>query len=414
MAANDINTAPIVVKKIKKGGHAHHGGSWKVAYADFVTAMMALFLLLWILETTTMEERKAISDIFDNPSIIAGPGGASTAIIDLGGAMDAPKGEGGEMKSRNPQQKPSDEEIMEEAREIKQFEELKLILEETIDSNPVLKEFDDQILIDITEEGLRVQIVDQDKRPMFDSGSARLKPYSEEVLHELAKVIDELPNPISISGHTDASRVYEQDGRYTNWELSSDRANAARYELIEGGYSRRKIAEVKGLADSAPMDSSQPMSPINRRISIIILNKKALEARRSQPSLELEKDSEMDFTRNLPNLLEDIERQMDAFPEKTPAPHREPPTERPVPQPQSQVTPPSQSEPAASQGAALPTEPIIGPSPGINQTEPATAQSEPAQQAEETSSESQTIQLQDGTTIEAQQLEQDLQQLLGN
>jgi chemotaxis protein MotB len=406
MAANDINTAPIVVKKIKKAAHAHHGGSWKVAYADFVTAMMALFLLLWILETTTMEQRKAISDFFQNPSVILGPGGASTAIIDLGGAMDAPKGEGGELTKRNPQEKPSEQEIMEEAREVKQFEELKLILEETIDSNPVLKEFEDQILIDITPEGLRLQIVDQDKRPMFDSGSARLKPYSQEVLHELAKVIDELPNPISITGHTDASRVYKKDGRYTNWELSSDRANAARYELIEGGYSRQKIAKVVGLADSAPLDSNNPMSPINRRISIIVLNKKAVEAMKNNPSLEVKKDRGTEFTRNLPNLLEDIENKMEAFPEKKPAPAPAPqpkPLSVPeAPQPSAPAPEPQSSRPSAPEPIGSPIQ-KSDPIPTVQQDEPRVESGQP-----------ESIQLQDGTTLQTDQLEQDLQQLLGS
>jgi chemotaxis protein MotB len=396
MAVNEINTAPIVVKKIKKGGHAHHGGSWKVAYADFVTAMMALFLLLWILETTTMEQRKAISDFFQNPSVIVGPGGASTAIIDLGGALDAPRGEGGKITSRNPQQKPSQEEIMEDTTEVKKFDELKLILEETIDSNPVLKEFKDQILIDITPEGLRLQIIDQDRRPMFDSGSAKLKPYSKEVLHELAKVIDELPNPISITGHTDASRVYKQDGRFTNWELSSERANAARYELIEGGYSRKKIARVVGLADSAPLDKKDPMSPVNRRISIIVLNKKAVEAMKNNPGLDVVKDRGTEFTRNLPNLLEDIENKMDTFPEKKP-PTPAPAPATPAPQPQS-------TAPARPGAIAEPINKPVQPA--------APQQSRQADPPQDPQAES--IQLQDGTTLQTDQLEQDLNKLLGN
>lgn len=406
MAVNEINTAPIVVKKIKKAAHAHHGGSWKVAYADFVTAMMALFLLLWILETTTMEQRKAISDLFQNPSVVVGPGGASTAIIDLHGAMDAPRGEGGKITARNPQQKPSQEEIMEESTEIKKFDELKLILEETIDSNPVLKEFKDQILIDITPDGLRLQIIDQDKRPMFDSGSAKLKPYSKEVLHELAKVIDELPNPISITGHTDASRVYQKDGHFTNWELSSERANSARYELIEGGYSRQKIARVVGLADTAPLDKKDPMSPVNRRISIIVLNKKAVEAMRNNPSLELVKDRGTEFTRNLPNLLENIEEKMDSFPEKQPKPAPTPPESTPAPS-----TPSSEPQSGAPARPGPITPPIQAPvqepiTPQPSTTEEAPSQA-PVQQPE-------SIQLQDGTTLQTDQLEQDLNQLLGN
>jgi len=405
MAANEINTAPIVIKKIKKGGHAHHGGSWKVAYADFVTAMMALFLLLWILETTTMEKRKGISDFFQNPSMINAAGGASTAIIDLGGGLDAPQGEGGDTATRHPQQQPSKELIMEEAREVKQFEELKLILEETIDSNPVLKEFEDQILIDITDEGLRVQIIDQDKRPMFASGSATLKPYSQEVLHEIAKVIDELNNPISISGHTDASRVYKNDGRYTNWELSSERANAARFELVNGGYSPKKIAKVVGLADSVPLDRKDLMSTINRRISIIILNKKAIEAMNKGPSLELKKDKGTDFTRDLPNILDKIEQQMDSFPEKQPKPERSGGIDRggqaPV-QPLTADEIKARTEPA---GPQLFPDPI--------QLAPAANQEQIIQQ-DAPAPENEVIQLEDGSTLDPAQLEQNLDQILGN
>lgn len=405
MAANEINTAPIVIKKIKKGGHAHHGGSWKVAYADFVTAMMALFLLLWILETTTMAERESISDFFQNPSMINAAGGASTAIIDLGGGMDAPKGEGGKTATRNPQEMPSKEQIMEEAREVKQFEELKLILEETIDSNPVLKEFEDQILIDITDEGLRVQIIDQDKRPMFASGSATLKPYSQEVLHEIAKVIDELNNPISISGHTDASRVYKDDGRYTNWELSSERANAARFELVNGGYSPKKIAKVVGLADSVPLDRKDLMSTLNRRISIIILNKKAIEAMNKGPSLELKKDKGTDFTRDLPNILDQIEQQMDTFPEKRPKPERSGGIDRGGQAPVQPLTPQEIEERTAPAGPRLLPDPI--------QLAPATSQ-QPVVEEEAPKPESEVIQLEDGSTLDPAQLEQNLDQILGN
>lgn len=405
MAANDINTAPIVIKKIKKSAHAHHGGSWKVAYADFVTAMMALFLLLWILETTTMAERESISDFFQNPSMINAAGGASTSIIDLGGAMDAPKGEGGEIATRNPQEMPSKEVIMEEAREVKQFEELKLILEQTIDSNPVLKQFEDQILIDITDEGLRVQIVDQDNRPMFSSGSAKLKPYSQEVLHEIAKVIDELNNPITISGHTDASRVYKEDGRYTNWELSSERANAARYELVNGGYSPGKIAKVVGLADSAPLDRDDLMSTKNRRISIIILNKKAIDAMNKGPSLELKKDKGTDFTRDLPNILDKIEQQMDSFPEKKPKPSRSGGIDR-----GGQAPAQALSEEEVRQRLEQQSGPQIFPDP--IQLGPA-ASPEPIIVPQNNEPAKDTIQLNDGSTLDPAQLEQNLDQLLG-
>ena len=407
MAANEISTAPIVIKRIKKAAHAHHGGSWKVAYADFVTAMMALFLLLWILETTTMEMRRGISDFFQNPSAINAAGGASTAVIDLGGGLDAPRGEGGEIQTRNPQNMPSEELIMEEAREAKQFEELKLILEQTIDSNPVLKQFEDQILIDIAEEGLRVQIVDQDNRPMFASGSAKLKPYSQEVLHEIAKVIDELNNPITISGHTDATRVYKDDGRYTNWELSSERANAARYELVKGGYSPKKIAKVVGLADSVPLDRKDLMSTKNRRISIIILNKKAIEAMNKGPSLELKKDQGTDFTRELPNILDQIERQMESFPEKKPPAGRSGGIDRgaEMPAPVQALTPEQIEAKILEQNP-----PKLFPDPIIFGTGAETPVITPVEPAAENRD---VIELQDGSTLETQQLEQNLDQLLG-
>lgn len=321
--ADQIDTSPIIVKKIKKAAHAHHGGSWKVAYADFVTAMMALFLLLWILETTTMEVLKGISDYFDNPSLIDAAGGASTAIIDLGGGMDAPKGEGGDIVTRNVQEKPSDEEEVEETTEARQFEELKLVLEQTMDANPVLQEFKDQVFIDITDEGLRIQIVDQDKRPMFDAGSSKLNKYAQELLDEMAKVLDELPNSISISGHTTAGGYSALEKGYSNWELSADRANAARRQLVNGGLNPSKIARVVGLADSVPFDAEHPDDPVNRRISIVILNKKTLDKMKqsgggASKQKTVTKDQGTDFTRNMPDLVDELDRQANDKPPEEP------------------------------------------------------------------------------------------------
>lgn len=321
--AQQIDTAPIIVKKIKKAAHAHHGGSWKVAYADFVTAMMALFLLLWILETNTMEVLKGISDYFDNPSMIQANGGASTAIIDLGGGLDAPKGEGGDILTRNVQEKPSDEEKVEETTEARQFEELKLILEDTMDSNPNLKEFKDQVFIDITDEGLRIQIVDQDKRPMFEPGSDKLMKFAEELLHEMAKVLDELPNAISISGHTDSEGFSALQRGYSNWELSADRANAARREMVKGGLNPSKVARVVGLADSVPFDTQNPNDPVNRRISIVILNKKTERKMKesgggASKQRQLQKDKDTSFTRDLPDLVDELDRQANDKPAEQP------------------------------------------------------------------------------------------------
>ena len=283
----------IVVKRIKKGGHGHHGGAWKVALADFVTAMMAFFLLMWLLEATTEEQLGAIAEYFRNPSAvegasatpssspsIQGPGGASDSMIEFGGTMDVPKGRDGE-----PWKKSSPEELERLARELerKRLEELMAQLKAALERSQALKPFKDQLLLDITPEGLRIQIVDKENRPMFDLGSAQLKSYTVKILHELAKFINEVPNRISISGHTDA-RPYVKREDYSNWELSTDRANAARRELVRGGMDPKKIGRIVGFASTVLFDKQDPYNPINRRISIIVMTKATEEAMRGMES----------------------------------------------------------------------------------------------------------------------------------
>ena len=245
-----------------------------MAYADFVTAMMALFLLLWLLETTPKEDLKALEGYFQSPSMIEASGGASSSVIDMGGGMDAPKGEGGTILRSNPQDAPPPTEEHETASpEKRELDELMEKLKRKILDHPVLRSFRDQIRIDITEDGLRIQIVDQKNRPMFDSGKAKLKPYAQVILREIGKVIAEVPNAIAISGHTD-SRPYLGRKEYSNWELSSDRANAARRELMESGLGDGRIARVVGLADSVPFLEENPEAPVNRRITIVVTDKK--------------------------------------------------------------------------------------------------------------------------------------------
>lgn len=262
---------PIVVKKVKKGGEGHHGGAWKVAYADFITAMMAFFLLMWLLGSTSQAQREGISDYFENPSAVQGPGGASTSMIKLGGAMEVPQGEARPMQDSGPAEQ---RDVEEQARDQARLGELLEELKEKIESSPILRKYKEQLFIDITSEGLRIQIVDKKDRPMFDLGSAQLKWYMEEILHQIAETIDAVPNHVSITGHTDARR-YSRDRRkyYSNWELSADRANAARRELIAGGVAEEKMGRVVGLADSVMFDEDDPNNPINRRISIVVLNK---------------------------------------------------------------------------------------------------------------------------------------------
>jgi chemotaxis protein MotB len=288
---------PIIIKRVKKQAHGHHGGAWKVAYADFVTAMMAFFLVMWILGAGTREQKAAISEYFKNPSMTPGnatvappgrmgPGGASDAAVQLGGAMDLSHGPGKD-RHNGPPGAASKEEFDKRARaqEKARLQELMQQLHAAIQNSQALAPFKDQLLLDITSEGLRIQIVDKLNRPMFDLGSAQLKDYTRAILGELGTFINRVPNRISITGHTDdAPYINERD--YSNWELSTDRANAARRALLAGGMDKGKTARVVGLAASVPLDKTHPDNPINRRISIIVMTREAEEAALSQDVVE--------------------------------------------------------------------------------------------------------------------------------
>lgn len=274
----------VVVRRVKKiHGGGHHGGSWKVAYADFVTAMMAFFMVMWLVGATPPKDRSAISEYFRNPSPVVGksfspapgpqgPGGASTSMIRLGGTMDIPRGSGQDPFAR-PEQKTAQEQADEKAQDRQRLESLMQALEEAIGKSQALEPFKDQLLLDLTPEGLRIQIVDQLNRPMFDLGSASLKPYTSDILHELAGFINRVPNRISITGHTDMT-AYARRG-YSNWELSAERANAARRSLVEGGMEESKVTRVVGLSSSVLFDKQDPMNPVNRRISIVVMTQSA-------------------------------------------------------------------------------------------------------------------------------------------
>jgi len=265
----------IIVKKIKKGGHGHHGGAWKVAFADFAIAMMAFFLLLWLIASTTPEEKAAMSDYF-TPSTqgLSDANGNRQDIVDMGGGQKISQGD----DSKDHALKPSEKDIREAAEiEKERLESLMEELKKVIESSQALKPFKDQLLLDITPEGLRIQIVDKENRPMFDSGSAELKDYTKVILHELAKTINTLPNRISLTGHTDAARFVGRED-YSNWELSADRANASRRELVVGGLAGPKIIKVVGLSSIVLFNKENPRHPINRRIAIIVMNKAAEQA----------------------------------------------------------------------------------------------------------------------------------------
>jgi chemotaxis protein MotB len=281
---------PIIIKKVKKGGHSHHGGSWKVAFADFATAMMAFFLLMWLLEATTEEQKGAISEYFNNPSNvqgaspvpsptpIQGPGGASTSMIQLGGGMELhhdaapPSPAAPPTPGRQTETRPDDDGAQDEKLDNERLAALLEALKQGIDERESLAKYQDQILLDATPEGVRIQIIDHERRSMFPLGSARLESFSSDILKELAHIVSSVPNRISISGHTDVKPYVAVN--YTNWELSADRANAARRALLAGGLAAEKVGRVVGLASSVLLDPSAPQSPVNRRISIVVMNKR--------------------------------------------------------------------------------------------------------------------------------------------
>ena len=281
----DEGLRPIVVKRIKKGGHAHHGGAWKIAYADFVTAMMAFFLLMWLLGSTTKGDLNGISEYFKTPLKVAmqgGSGSGDSSSVIPGGGKDLTRKEGQVKLADDPTVSKKTFNLTAakaelERQETERLQKLKEKIEAKIESNPLLAKYKKQLLLDFTSEGLRIQIVDEQNRPMFALASAQLQPYTKEILQEIGVVLNDVPNKIGLSGHTD-STPYFTDAGYSNWELSADRANASRRALIAGGMADTKILRVVGLASAAHLDRLDPFNPINRRISIVVMNKKTEDA----------------------------------------------------------------------------------------------------------------------------------------
>jgi len=298
--ASDDSQRPIIVRRIKKSGGGHHGGAWKIAYADFVTAMMAFFLLMWLLGSTAKGDLNGIAEYFQTPLAVAlagGSGAGDSSSVVQGGGKDLSRREGqvknGDMEAprRTVSMKAAQAEL---ARIEKQkLSELKGRLEEMIEAIPALQQFKSQLLIDIVTDGLRIQIVDEKNRPMFAVGSAQVQSYTRDILREISKALNDVPNRLSISGHTD-SRPYSGGERgYSNWELSADRANASRRELMAGGLEEAKIARVVGLSSAVMFDAKDPLSPANRRISIIVMNKRAEEEASRSLSVNVEKAADL-------------------------------------------------------------------------------------------------------------------------
>ncbi len=272
------NNQPIIIKRVKRYGGGHHGGAWKIAFADFATAMMAFFLVLWLMSSATPEQLLAIAGYFKDPVGFSESG--SPYVIDLGGSpeMSPDQTLNPEVQSTpSPDRVPVDADQQDAAAEQVEQDRLEMLLQELqtkINENPQLAKFKDQILFEITQDGLRIQITDAENRPMFDIGSAKLKPYFEDILLAMADTIKAVPNKVSISGHTDATPFVGNNG-FGNWELSSGRANAARRALLAGGYPDQQVARVVGYASSALYDKEHPQNPINRRIDIVVMTKKA-------------------------------------------------------------------------------------------------------------------------------------------
>ncbi|MFO1336673.1 MAG: flagellar motor protein MotB [Burkholderiaceae bacterium] len=282
MAGDAKKLQPIIVKKIKKGGHAAHGGAWKIAYADFVTAMMAFFLLMWLLGSTTEGDKKGIADYFGSPLKVALAGGAGS-----GDASHVVKGGGEDLTRSGGQVKRGDVEApkktinlaalkAEQKRaEVAKLQEVKNTIEQKIQASERLKALSSQLRLDMTRDGLRIQIVDEQNRPMFASGSAAVQPYMRELLQAIGAILTEVPNLLTLEGHTDAQPFSAGERGYSNWELSADRANASRRELMAGGLAENRVLRVQGLASSQPFDRDDPGGPSNRRISIIVMNREA-------------------------------------------------------------------------------------------------------------------------------------------
>lgn len=269
--------APIIIKKINAAHHGHHGGAWKVAYADFVTAMMAFFLLLWLLNAVPVEKLQGIAQYFEPTVGVAG----SKGIGFQGGKKENQSGiSAGENQQgvkygvnsvgaviSNPE---VGTEVSIEESENANFNLMEGELKKSITADKELAAFQDSIAFDVTPEGLQIKLIDQEKYPLFKPGKAELETYSKNIIIKIAALIKYSPNFIAISGHTDADTAYLSES-YTNWELSTDRANAARKFLVSSGIDQDRIARIVGRADTDPIDPANPNSPRNRRISITLL-----------------------------------------------------------------------------------------------------------------------------------------------
>ncbi len=269
----------IIIKKVKKGGHGHHGGAWKVAYADFVTAMMAFFLLLWLLSSTSESQKEGIAEYFA-PTVgvrdemgIGFKGGESS---DTEGIKKSDLTPPGIVFGAPPSGMISKDKVTkaeaEDGEESQAYEKTASEIKEAFEKDAGLAEFKEHIIIDYTPEGLRIQIIDQNNRSMFKRGSAELEDHAKLILDKITGIIKEKPNNLSVTGHTD-STPYGNNAVYTNWELSADRANSTRRYMEFRQMPDKRFARIQGKADREPLDEKDTKADRNRRIEIILLKK---------------------------------------------------------------------------------------------------------------------------------------------
>jgi len=278
----------IIIKRARKSSHGrhHHGGAWKIAYADFVTAMMAFFLLMWLLGSTAKGDLQGIADYFSAPMMVAmsgGDGSGTSSSIVPGGGEDLSRNHGQIHRSQSIDQ-PGRREGRKTGsqgqaqRELRRMRALKARVDAALDNSALLAEVRQQVRTEIIEDGLLIQILDEQHRPMFDLGSAQLQPYMRDILHAVGTALAAVQGErISLSGHTDAAPYSGGERGYSNWELSAERANASRRELVAAGMPLGQLARVVGVADSQPLLPQTPRAPQNRRITITVLTEAAQE-----------------------------------------------------------------------------------------------------------------------------------------
>jgi chemotaxis protein MotB len=265
----------VIVKRRKHKSHSSAGhGSWKIAYADFMTAMMAFFLVMWLISISSPKELIQIAEYFRTPLATAVTGGARISNSDspIPGGGDDYTQQQGEVKKE-----PNIDELKKRM-EQNRLKKMRGELDQLIESDPKLRALRQYLKIDLVQEGLRIQIIDSQNRPMFKTGSADVESYMRDILRAIAPVLNEVPNKISLSGHTDDYPYANGDRGYSNWELSADRANASRRELVAGGLDDGKVLRVIGMANTMKLKPHGGDDAINRRISLLVLNTQTEQA----------------------------------------------------------------------------------------------------------------------------------------